>query len=154
MVAIKSHEADRFLTKLPQHVFLYLVFGSDAGLVSERARHILCQSVADPADPFQFARMKGDDIAGDPLRLLDEANTIAMFGGTRAILIELGSKQLAPALEMLILAPPRDCTIIVEGGAITIHRARGQGWFALWQHSIMTSNYRTLPCHWRWQPPQ
>lgn len=118
MVAIKSQEADSFLTKLPRHVFLYLVFGSDAGLVSERARHILRQSVEDPGDPFQLVRMRGDDVAIDPLRLLDEANTIALFGGRRAIQIDLGGKQIAPALEMLVLAPPSDCTVIVEGGTI------------------------------------
>lgn len=118
MVAVKSQEADDFLSSLPKHIFLYLVFGPDAGLVSERARHIRRLSVADPGDPFQIVQMKGDDVAADPLRLLDEANIIPLFGGRRAILIYLGSKQIAPALEMLFSATPRDCTVIIEGGAI------------------------------------
>ena len=118
MVAVRSQEADVFLASLPKHIFIYLVFGSDAGLVSERARHIQRLSVVDPGDPFQIVRMKGDEIAADPLRLLDEANIIPLFGGRRAILIYLGSKQIAPALEKLVSSAPRDCTVIIEGGTI------------------------------------
>ena len=118
MVAVKSSEAQRYLLRPPEHVPVYLVYGSDAGLISERVRHILNLAVPDPSDPFQLARLNGDDIAVDPLRLLDEANTIPLFGGRRAILIDLGSKNITPALEMLLAAPPADCTIVIEAGSL------------------------------------
>ena len=92
MVAVKSYEADRFLARPPAHVFLYLVFGTDAGLVSERKQNILRQSVSDPSDAFQLVHLAGDDIAADPLRLLDEANSISLFGGKRAISIDVGDQ--------------------------------------------------------------
>ena len=118
MVAIKSAEADRFLGQLPQHLFLYLVFGTDAGLVSERKRAIIKCSVSDPTDAFQLVQLAGDEIAADPLLLLDEANSISLFGGKRAISVYIAGKNFVPALEMLLKAPPQDCTIILEGGAL------------------------------------
>ncbi|WP_034994057.1 DNA polymerase III subunit delta [Beijerinckia mobilis] len=118
MVAIKSHEAERFLARLPSHMVLYLVFGTDNGLVAERTRMILARSVEDPKDPFQFLRIAGDDLAADPQRLADEAHTVALFGGRRAILISAQGKALVPAVEPVLATPPVDCTIIIEAGAL------------------------------------
>lgn len=118
MVAIKSFEADKFLARPAPHIYLYLVFGPDFGLVAERARAIVQKAVDDPKDPFQLLRISGDDLAADPLRLADEANTIGLFGGRRAIWIEAQGKAFITAIEPLIAAPPQDCTIIIEAGAL------------------------------------
>jgi DNA polymerase III subunit delta len=116
VVALKNHEADRFLRSAPRDVWLYLLHGPDAGLVSERAQTIIRKSVADPRDPFQLLRLDGDDIAADPGKLLDEANTIGLIGGSRCIHIDAGSKAFASALETLINDEPTDCTIVVSAG--------------------------------------
>ena len=118
MVAVKSHEAERFLARPPPHIYLYLVFGPDAGLVSERARKIVGRAVNDPQDPFQLVRIAGDELANDPARLADEANTIPLFGGRRAIFIEAQDKAFVAAFEPLLGAPPPDCTIVIEAGAL------------------------------------
>jgi DNA polymerase III subunit delta len=118
MVAVKSHEAERFLARPPPHIYLYLVFGPDAGLVTERARKIISRAVGDPKDPFQLVRMGGDELANDPLLLADEANTIPLFGGRRAISIEAQGKAFVSAFEPVLKTPPRDCTIVVEAGAL------------------------------------
>ncbi|MCL2384293.1 MAG: DNA polymerase III subunit delta [Alphaproteobacteria bacterium] len=118
MTVVKNHEAERFLARLPAHVFLYLLFGTDPGLVSERAQKILKASVDNPRDPFQFVRIKGDELAGDPWRLADEAHTVPLFGAKRAILIEAEGKAFLNAIEPLFKAPPRECTIIIEAGTL------------------------------------
>jgi len=118
VVAIKSHDAERFLARPPPHVYLYLVFGTDAGLVTERARKIVSRAVDDPKDPFQLVRIGGDELANDPARLADEANTIPLFGGRRAILIEAQGKAFVAAFEPVLGAPPRDCTIVIEAGTV------------------------------------
>ncbi len=118
MVAVRSGDADRFINHPPPGVFLYLVFGTDSGLVAERMRTILVRAVDDPKDAFQLMRFAGDDIASDPLRLLDEANAVPMFGGRKAIGIEATGKSLVPAIEPLLKAPPRDCVVVLEGGAL------------------------------------
>lgn len=118
MAAIRPGDVDRAINHPAPGVFLYLVFGSDAGLVAERARTILRLAVDDPKDPFQLVQMAGDDIAGDPLALVDEANAIPMFGGRKAIAIEAQGKSIVPALELLLKAPPAQCTVTVEAGAL------------------------------------
>ena len=119
MVAVRSADADRFINHPPAGVFLYLVFGTDAGLVAERMRTVLVRAVDDPRDAFQLIRLSGDDVAGDPLRLADEANAVPMFGGGRkAIGIEATARSLLPAIEPLLRHPPQDCVIVVEAGAL------------------------------------
>ena len=118
MVAVSSREADQFVRRPPGHVVLFLVFGTDAGLVSERARLLVKSSGIDPADPFQMVELHGDAIAADPLLLIDEANSISMFGGSRVILIDAGGKAFISALEQLLSAPPVDCRIIIEAGGL------------------------------------
>jgi DNA polymerase-3 subunit delta len=118
MVAVKSSDTERFLKKPPGNIFLYLVCGSDAGLISERANALIAQAIEDPKDPFQFLRINGDELAADPLRLADEANTMPLFGGRRAIFIEAQGKAFLTAIEPLLHAPPRDCTIVIEAGAM------------------------------------
>jgi DNA polymerase-3 subunit delta len=116
MVAVRPAEAERFISRPPANVFLYLVFGSDSGLISERARHVIARSIDDPKDPFQFLRLNGDELAGDPLRLADEANTLPLFGGRRTIAIDAQGRSFVSALEPVLARPPRDCTIVIEAG--------------------------------------
>ncbi len=116
MVAVKSSDAERFLKKAAPDIFLYLICGSDAGLISERVQAIIALAIDDQKDPFQFLRLSGDELAADPLRLADEANTMPLFGGRRAIFIEAQGKAFTAAIEPLLNAPPRDCTIVIEAG--------------------------------------
>lgn len=118
MAAVRSGEAERFLKRPHPEIAVYLLFGTDAGLVSERAQKIVTRSVEDVKDPFQVSRLAGDDLAADPLRLADEANTIPLFGARRAIRIAAQARNFAPALEPVLAAPPPDCTIVIEAGAL------------------------------------
>lgn len=117
MVAVKSHEAERFLAREITGFAAFLVFGSDGGLVSERVRLLLRGLVDDPGDPFQLVRLGGDDVARDPGRLADEAGTIPLFGGRRAIHLDAGTKPIAPAIEHL-LATVGASPVVIEAGAL------------------------------------
>lgn len=115
MVAIKSHEAERFLARDAAGFSLFLVFGSDEGLVSERARSLIKGMVDDPGDPFQLARLDGDDVAREPGRLVEEAGTIALFGGRRAVWLEAGSKNVALAVEQVLELAGASPVVIAAG---------------------------------------
>ncbi|WP_376985030.1 DNA polymerase III subunit delta [Bosea sp. R86505] len=116
MASIKAHEADRALARLDPAYRLVLIYGPDAGLVSERAKALARAHVDDPDDAFQLIRMSGDEIAGDPLKLVDEANTIGMFGGRRAIRVSPTTKMLLGAVEPLLATPSQDAIVIIEAG--------------------------------------
>src|SRR4051812_9367772 len=101
MVALKNAEIDRLLARPDAAPAIVLVYGPDGGLVRERADALIRGSVDDPKDPFAMVRLDGDELAGDPVRLADEAQTIPMFGGRRAIHVRAGAKNIAPAVEPL-----------------------------------------------------
>ena len=89
------------------------------GLISERAQAIVARAIDDPKDPFQFLRIAGDDLAADPLPAGGMRPTPfrssargAPFSSRRA------RRLLRPRSSRRISAPPSDCTIVIEAGAI------------------------------------
>ena len=109
MVALKGADIDKFVARPDPTRPVVLVFGPDAGLVRERAEALVRASVDDPKDPFQLARLDGDELAGEPTRLVEEANTIPLFGGRRAVWVRASGRNFAPAVEALLAATSPDC---------------------------------------------
>ena len=116
MVALKASEIEKFLARPDPARPIMLVFGTDAGLVRERAEALVRASIDDAKDPFQLARLDGDDLASEPTRLVEEANTIPLFGGRRAVWVKAGSRNFAPAVEALVAAASPDCRVVIEAG--------------------------------------
>src|SRR5258706_4911843 len=116
MVALKTAEIEKFVARPDAARPVVLIFGADAGLVRERAEKIVKASVDDPEDPFSLVRLEGDDLSGDAGRLVDEANTIPLFGGRRAVWLKAGSRNIAPAVARLLACPPTDCRVVIEAG--------------------------------------
>jgi DNA polymerase-3 subunit delta len=118
MVALKGAEIERFLAHPDPARPIVLVFGADAGLVRERAQALIRTSVDDPRDPFQLARLDGDDLSGAPMRLVEEANTIPLLGGRRAVWVRAGARNFAPAVEALVNSASPDCRVVIEAGEL------------------------------------
>lgn len=116
MVALKSQDVDAFIARPDPGRPIVLIFGADAGLVRERAAAIIDKSVEDVRDPFALVRLEGDTLAANPSRLVEEAHTIPLFGGRRAVWIKAGGRSVAPAVEMLIAAPSAECRVVIEAG--------------------------------------
>ena len=116
MTAIKPSEVDRFIAKPDPSQPIVLVFGPDAGLVRERVDALVRAAVDDPNDPFALARIEGEELTANPARLVEEAHTIPLFGGRRAVLVKAGNRNIAAALEPVLAAPSNDCRVIVEAG--------------------------------------
>lgn len=117
MVAIKSgSDADAALRRLDPRIAVVLIYGPDSGLVAERARRLAEATVTDASDPFQLVKLDGDGVASDPARLADEAGTIGLFGGKRAIWVRPTSKNLTAALESVLAAPGEDALVVIEAG--------------------------------------
>ena len=117
MVALKSSEIDGFVARPDPKRPIALVFGPDIGLVRERVESIVKAAVDDPADPFALARLEGDALAEEPSRLVEEAHTVPLFGGRRAVWVRAGGRNFTAAVEALIAAPPMaDCRVVIEAG--------------------------------------
>lgn len=116
MTALKTSEIDAFMARPDPARPTVLIFGPDLGLVRERADAIIRASVDDVRDPFALVRLDGDEVAADPARLVDEAQTVPLFGGRRAISLRVGAKNVVPAVELLLTLALRDCRVVIEAG--------------------------------------
>jgi DNA polymerase-3 subunit delta len=116
MTAYKASDVDRFIARPDPAQPIVLVYGPDAGLVRERVDALVKASVDDPNDPFALARIEAEDLSGNPTRIVEEAHTVPLFGGRRAVLVRAGSRNIAPAIEPVIAAPSPDCRVIIEAG--------------------------------------
>jgi DNA polymerase III subunit delta len=116
MVALKTAEVEPFIARPHSERPIVLVFGPDAGLVHERVEKIVQASVEDVRDPFALVRLEGDLLAGEPSRLVEEAHTVPLFGGRRAVWVKAGSRNFVAAVETVVAQPPADCRIVIEAG--------------------------------------
>lgn len=142
MSELKAGEVDRFLNNPDRTKILYLVYGPDRGLVSERAELLAKSTGIDLADSFSAIKLDANDLASDPVRLVDEAYTVAMFGGDRLIWIRnaANQKDVVANIETILKEPPEAVKLIIEAGDLK----KGAG---LRSSVEKSPNGVTLPCY-------
>ena len=86
-----------------------------------------------------MARLDGDELAADPARLVEEATTIPLFGGRRAVWVRSGSRNFGPALEALMASATPDCRVVIEAGDLAQCTAA--------QFCERAANAVALPCY-------
>src|SRR6202158_2883600 len=118
VVALRGKEIDAFLARPDPGRPIILLYGPDAGLVRERAEALLASAVDDPNDPFSLVKLDGDELSAEPSRLVDEAMTMPLFGGRRAIRVRAGSRSFASGIDALVDSPLKDCRIVIEAGEL------------------------------------
>src|SRR5246127_2089267 len=101
VVALRGKEIDAFLARPDSGRPIILLYGPDAGRVRERADALLASAVDDPKDPFSLVKLDGDELSAEPSRLVEEALTVPLFGGRRAIRIRAGSRSFAGGIDTL-----------------------------------------------------
>ena len=114
---LKPAQIDGFVSKPTPSVRVILVFGPDAGLVSERAETLASKLVPDKNDPFAVSQLTGAMINEDAARLYDEASAMTLVGGRRLIRVQRALDGNASALAKFLADPPAcDSVILIEGG--------------------------------------
>ena len=116
MVAVKAHLAEKFLVNPDEALAAFLFFGSDAGLVSERAQST-AKRIAERETPAgEILRLDDADVEGDRDRLGVELRTMPMFGGRKVVRVTTGRIINAAVLKDLVEAGDLAGTLIVEAG--------------------------------------
>lgn len=93
-----------------------LFFGSDAGLVGERAQVLAKAAAARFDPPGELIRFDDSDLDADPDRLAVELGTVPMFGGPKIIRVTTGRRVNAQTLKPLVEGNALEGVLIVEGG--------------------------------------
>ena len=116
MVAVKAHQAQNFLKPPGPHYSAILFYGTDAGLVAERA-HALATMIAQRDDPpGEIIRLDDADLDTNPDRLAVELQTVPMFGGSKIVRATTGRRIGAAAIKPLLDEDMLASTLIVEAG--------------------------------------
>lgn len=115
MTALKGRDIDRFLAQPDLRAGAIVVYGPDAGLVSENAARLVRHFAGDPPDPQSLSQLHMSEIDADPQRLGILARSPSLFGGGTVIRIRGATNKLAQSLVEL-LEEGAEAVIIVEGG--------------------------------------
>ena len=116
MVAIKAARAEAFTKSPPDNCSAVLVFGTDVGLCSERAR-LISKALAGRENPAgDIIRIEDSDLEQDPDRLAVELGTISMFGGTQVVRVSLGRRLNANLFKSILESGPPAAQLVIEAG--------------------------------------
>jgi DNA polymerase-3 subunit delta len=116
MVAVKAHQAQAFLSAPDPRIRAVLFFGSDAGLVGERAQALAKAAAARFDPPGELIRLDDSDLDSDPDRLAVELGTVPMFGGPKIVRTTASRRVNAAALKPLVEGGALEGMLIVEAG--------------------------------------
>jgi len=115
MVAYKSSAVASFLRSPDPSCRAVLLYGPDAGLVTERASALAATFVKRASGHAEIVRLDDRDLAEDPARLEVELRTRPMFATCQVVRVAAGGRLDVPSLKAL-LASPSDNALIVEAG--------------------------------------
>ena len=110
-------QINAFLNSPDPSFRVILCYGSDQGLIHERAQELLKTKVDDPKDPFRVSHLTGGEIKKDPTRLFDEVSTQSLIGGDRVVLIKLGGEEISKHIDQC-LEDQGSPLIIIEAGSL------------------------------------
>lgn len=116
MIAVKPAQANAFIKRPDPALQAVLIFGPNAGLVTERAGK-LADYIANRDDSAgEIIRIDDGDLADNPDRLAIELMTVPMFGGTKLVRVKAGPKLSLPVIQDFLDNPPQATALIVEAG--------------------------------------
>lgn len=115
MVAYKASGVARFLKSPNANCRAVLVYGPDAGLVSERGAALAATFAKRQAGEAEIIRLDDRDFAEEPARLDIELRTRPMFASAKVVRVTAGSRLDVPTLKAT-LSEPSDTALIVEAG--------------------------------------
>ncbi len=115
MVAYKSSAVANFLRSPDPACRAVLLYGPDAGLVSERAAALAATFARRSTGGAEMVRLDDRDLAEDPGRLEVELRTRPMFASSQVVRVTAGARLDVPGLKAL-LASSFDNALIVEAG--------------------------------------
>ncbi len=116
MVAVKAHLAEKFLSAPDKSLRAFLFYGSDPGLIAERAQQTAKQIAASENPPGEVIRLDDADLDGDRDRLGVELRTLPMFSGRKIVRVTTGRIINATVLNELAQSTDLAGVLIIEGG--------------------------------------
>lgn len=113
---IQAKRIEAFLAKPDAGITTFLVHGPDRGVVVERIEALLLRLVGDPQDPFKVGDLPAERIAAEPRLLLEEAQSMSLLGGQRAVRVRDADDKIKGAVRELLKLKEPASFILLEAG--------------------------------------
>ncbi|HYD19450.1 MAG TPA: DNA polymerase III subunit delta [Patescibacteria group bacterium] len=114
-------DIEPFLANPPKTCRAVLLYGPDEGRVRERAKALIRQAGVADKDPFALVDITPPHLNENPAALLDEAKSISMLGGAKAVrlrLLDNADKLTSIIKDTLKQLGERDNRIVIEAGEL------------------------------------
>lgn len=118
MVAVKAQVSASFVKAPDARINAFLLYGTDEGMISERASQLAKVVAGRDNPPGEIIRIDDSDMDGDSDRLATELQTIAMFGGRKVVRTSIGRRINSAYVRSLVEMGPLEGTLIVEAGSL------------------------------------
>lgn len=118
MVKVAPRSSARFVAAPPAEAAVVLIFGPDRGQVAELAQTLVRTVAEDPTDPFRVADLALSALQDDPALLGDEARSMSLTGGRRAVRVRGAADALTKQVSAYLDDPSPDAVIVLEGGEL------------------------------------
>lgn len=116
MVSVKAQNVGSFLSSANKASGPVLLYGPDAGLVSERAIRLAQRLAQAENPPGEIVRVDDSDLEQNPDHLDVELLTVPMFGGRKIVRAIAGRRVNTALLKPLVDGSPLAGSLIVEAG--------------------------------------
>jgi DNA polymerase III subunit delta len=113
---LKATSLPAFQRAPDKHIRAVLLYGPDLGNVREKAAGLVRAIAGSLDDPFQVARLEDDKLVDDPGLLADEAQSLSLMGGNRAIWVRDAGAGFLKAAEVVLASDMPGNLIIAEAG--------------------------------------
>lgn len=116
MVSIKASQAAAFLKAPPASLAAVLFFGTDPGLVAERAQAIAQFFAKRETPEGEIIRIDESELDSEPGRVMTELQTQPMFSGRQIVRVTAGRKINGAFLKDILAEAPFEGFLVVEAG--------------------------------------
>ncbi|MEM8811966.1 MAG: DNA polymerase III subunit delta [Pseudomonadota bacterium] len=117
MAVFKEADFQRLVREPDPNLLAILVYGPDAGLVSERYQSLIEAYSTGNDDPFGTTVLDAADLDRDPERLVNEGLTVSMFAGNRIVGVKgSGSKSIDKQVGAVLDLATAGTTFVIAMG--------------------------------------
>jgi DNA polymerase-3 subunit delta len=118
MVAVYTNQLAARLKPLPP---LVLLWGEDAGAIRQSAQQVIAATAIDPADPFATDKLTLADLASEPTRLMESAQTMSFTSPHRLIWLQgVSGEETTAQLAVLTQAVKDTLSLNLQGVTIVL----------------------------------
>lgn len=137
---VPAAKIEQFTKNPPANLKGVLLYGPDAGLISERAKSLTAKIIDDPPDPFSIVEFNYKKISDDPAILADELDAMSLTGGRRLIKISDCPSTVSKNILESLIKYKSDTFVIFSAGDLAKTSS-------IRKFTENEANFAALPCY-------